>query len=144
MKDLIRKTIIRALLGAVIGIGISISLHVFFNGYADAYEVVIQLVGSAILGIVNMGAMSIYDIESWGLLRSTVTHFVLSLSSFLLANSLLGWFDKKVMLIVIVAFVLIYFMIWLFQYLIWKREITKMNENLSRMNKIKEEGDQHE
>ncbi|MCR4929929.1 MAG: DUF3021 domain-containing protein [Lachnospiraceae bacterium] len=141
MKDLIRKTIIRALLGAVIGIGISISLHVFFNGYADAYEVVIQLVGSAILGIVNMGAMSIYDIESWGLLRSTVTHFVLSLSSFLLANSLLGWFDKKVMLIVIVAFVLIYFMIWLFQYLIWKREITKMNENLSRMNKIKEEGD---
>ena len=90
MKDLIRKTIIRALLGAVIGIGISISLHVFFNGYADAYEVVIQLVGSAILGMVNMGAISIYDIESWGLLRSTVAHFVLSLSSFLLANSLLG------------------------------------------------------
>ena len=144
MKDLIRKTIIRALLGAVIGIGISISLHVFFNGYADAYEVVIQLVGSAILGMVNMGAMSIYDIESWGLLRSTVTHFVLSLSSFLPANSLLGWFDKNVMLIVIVAFVLIYFMIWLFQYLIWKREIRKMNENLGRMNKSKEEGDQHE
>ena len=144
MKDLIRKTIIRALLGAVIGIGISISLHVFFNGYADAYEVVIQLVGSAILGIVNMGAMSIYDIESWGLLRSTVTHFVLSLSSFLLANSLLGWFDKNVMLIVIVAFVLIYFMIWLFQYLIWKKEIRKMNENLNRMNNVKEEGDQHE
>ena len=122
----------------------SFTVAVTSNGYADAYEVVIQLVGSAILGIVNMGAMSIYDIESWGLLRSTVTHFVLSLSSFLLANSLLGWFDKNVMLIVIVAFVLIYFMIWLFQYLIWKKEIRKMNENLNRMNNVKEEGDQHE
>lgn len=144
MKDLIRKTIIRAFIGAIIGIGISVSLDVFINEYNSVYEAVIQLVGSAILGLVNMGAMSIYDIESWGLLRSTVTHFVLSLSSFLLANSLLGWFDKNVMLIVIVAFVLIYFMIWLFQYLIWKREIRKMNENLGRMNKSKEEGDQHE
>lgn len=143
MKDLVRKTIIRAIIGGIIGIGISVALHITM-GYKDAYEVAIQLVGSSLLGIVNMGAMSIYDIENWGVLRSTITHFVLSLSSFLLANSLLGWFDKNIMLIVIIAFIVIYFMIWLFQYLIWKKEIRKMNEDLNRMNRNQEAEDQHE
>ena len=130
-KELISKTIIRALIGTIIGIGISVAICMFSGNYKEIFNhpgaFVAQLTGSALLGFVNMGAMSIYDIESWGLVRTTVTHFAISFTSFLLANTLLGWFGRNMLVIMIIAFVLVYFLIWLIQYLIWKKEIAMKN-----------------
>ena len=147
-KELISKTIIRALIGAIVGIGISIAICMFSGNYKEIFyhpgAFVAQLTGSALLGFVNMGAMSIYDIESWGLVRTTVTHFAISFISFLLANTLLGWFSRNVLVIVIIVFVLVYFLIWLFQYLIWKKRIKELNNDLKNMISKEEKGDQHE
>ena len=147
-KELISKTIIRALIGAIIGIVISIAICLFSGNYKEIINhpgyFVAQLTGSALLGLVNMGAMSIYEIESWGLVKTTVIHFAISFTSFLLANTLLGWFGRNILVIVIIVFVLVYFMIWLIQYLIWKKEIKNLNNDLKNMMSKKEEGDRHE
>lgn len=147
-KELISKTIIRALIGAIIGIGISVAICLFSGSYRGIINhpgaFVAQLTGSALLGFVNMGAMSIYKIESWGLLRTTVTHFVISLTSFLLANAVLDWFSRNAMVIAIIIFVLVYFLIWLIQYLIWKKEVRNLNNELKNMISKEEKGDQHE
>ncbi|MCR5847032.1 MAG: DUF3021 domain-containing protein [Lachnospiraceae bacterium] len=147
-KELISKTIIRALIGAIIGIAISIAICLISGSYRDIINhpgaFVAQVTGSALLGLVNMGAMSIYDIESWGLVKTTVIHFIISFTSFLLANTLLGWFERNVLVIVIIAFVSVYFLIWLIQYLVWKKEIKNLNNDLKNMISKEEEGDRHE
>jgi len=148
MKDLKSKTIIRALIGAIIGIGISITIGLLTGSFKDVMihpgEFVAQIVGSAFLGFVNMGAMSIYEIEEWGLVKTTITHFVISLSTFLLVNAFLNWFSRKILVIAIIIFVVLYFFIWLIQFLAWKNEIKKMNSDLEKMIRKEEEGNIHE
>lgn len=146
MKDLKTKTIIRALVGAILGVAICFFMAGIGGGLGELasnpLELIRQIIGSSLLGIVSMGGMTIYEIESWGLLRTTCTHFILSLSAFLLCNSLLGWFEKDIILIVLVVWIITYFLIWLFQWLHCKSEIKKMNSDLEKMQRKEE--DHHE
>ena len=139
MKQLKTKLTIRALLGAVIGMLISAALCAF-DGYSKELFLnppafFLQIVGSGIFGAVANGGAIVYDIESWSLLKATVLHYILAIGGFVVTSLLLGWFGGTILLIMVGIMTLIYIGIWLFNYLIWKREIRKINEGLGKIRK---------
>lgn len=136
--------LIRALLGALIGLVICITLYAF--GTFD--EIVVdnkgfvirQFVGSALLGFVAMGGTIVYNVERWSLNVVTVIHYLMTIAVFILDCVFLNWFPNKYLPIVILIFTGAYFIIWLINYIIYKRSIRDINSDLDELRK-REDGD---
>ena len=143
MSEMKYKIIMNALIGALIGIMIAVMIYVL-GGYDDPEPprlmLLKQVIGSALFGAVNMGAARIYDIENWSIVRVTVTHYALSLGSFVICNILLGWFGPEEILIVFIIFTAVYFLIWLIMYLIGKKQVKALNEELDVIHHGEKEG----
>lgn len=139
--------LIRALIGTIIGLAICITLYafgIFDNIVLDNKGLMIsQFVGSAILGFVSMGGTIVYDVEKWGLTKVTALHYAMTLAVFVLDCLILSWFPLGVLPIVLVIFTIAYFIIWLINYLIYKRNIRDINSDLDELRK-REEGESHE
>lgn len=73
----------------------------------------------------------------------TIIHYAITLAVFVLDSVLLKWFPYGVLPIVILIFTGAYFIIWLINYLIYKRSIRDINSDLDELRK-REEGDSHE
>ncbi|NMA94185.1 MAG: DUF3021 domain-containing protein [Clostridiales bacterium] len=91
--------------------------------------VVVQTLLGAILGMIAFAGTLFFDIEEWSLLRATAAHCALILSTFLIVGARLHWFSMHIIAISIMAgiIILMYALIWVIMYLIWKREIREMN-----------------
>lgn len=87
-----------------------------------------------IYGAVAMGSSTVYSIEKWSIARATVTHFLLVFTLFFLLVISMGWFSLKdpAFWIAVGAMVIGYVLTWLFQYLSYRRQIRKMNDELIR------------
>lgn len=137
MNKLVNSFIIRALIGALMGIAICIMLYAF-GVYDDIIldnkpYVLMQFIGSAINGIICMGSTIVYDIDKWGLSKVTLIHYVITLVSFFSFNFLLSWFSEFNIFIILLVFTIAYFIIWLINYLLYKREIRRMNKELENI-----------
>ena len=134
MDSIKNKLVIKALAGAVMGMLISLIIHAvnISNGelITDAPFFITQFVGSGLMGAVCMGSSVVYDIESWSLVKVTITHYAIAMIAFLTASLVLKWFNGTALLIAIATFSVAYALIWLFEYLLWKKEIRKMNRDL--------------
>ncbi len=106
-------------------------LYADYTEYANRTALLVQLLGSGLLGLVNMGGTIVYDLEEWGLTQATFTHYILALIAFFTASELLGWFPHNVMLIVFAVFTVVYFIIWLCNYINWKVQVGQMNKELT-------------
>ena len=86
-------------------------------------------------GAAAMGSTVIYDVEEWSIARATATHFLLSFALYFLLVITMGWFrlDDPVFWIVVAVMAAAYVLIWLVQYLSYRRTIRNMNENLEKM-----------
>lgn len=142
--------LIRFINKSAIGFSVSILIWIFMfsintilsnggefpeNATIDAWEVVRELLLSGLIGVVGMGGSVIYEFESWGVLKTTVTHFVLSFSAFTVIAKVLGWFTPEAtleMVIIYVVMVIGYVIVWLVQYTLYKKEIRDINESLKR------------
>ncbi len=130
------KCIFLSMLGFSIGLIIGAVMYVAF---ASADEIttgeglLAQLIGSGIYGAIPMGGVIAYDIERWSLLRATLTHYILTFAAFFVVNLILGWFGGIGLLIAFLALSGAYFVIWIIMYTTWRREIRKINEELSEM-----------
>lgn len=147
-----RKILRRSVLGMPIGMAISYMITVIISvmsGGGTYYPVVpelitafgseinavlIQMLCSIIYGAVFAGASVIWEMESWSILRMTITHLlVISILSFPIA-----WFmmwiphDFRGAAIYFAMFFGIYAIIWLSQYASMKKRIRQMNERLNR------------
>lgn len=132
--ELKSKFIIKSLIGFIIGLFVGI----FFwslNARTDfGKEFLVHLVMSGVYGLLAMGGSVVYDIESWGLLKATVSHYVLVMFDYIVVAVLLKWYTRvSDLLISIVIMTVLYAMIWLFEYLVWKRTIREMNAELRKM-----------
>ena len=89
-----------------------------------------------------MGSTVIYDVEKWSIVRATVTHFLLVFVLYFLLVITLGWFrlDDPVFWIVVGAMAAGYILVWLIQYLLYRRKIREMNDVLNKW-KIEENPD---
>lgn len=146
MKRYVNSFIFRALIGALMGIAICLILYGF--GLYDEIIiddkpfVIVQFVGSALNGIICMGSTIVYDIDNLGLSKVTLLHYVITLVSFLCFNFLLGWFSEFNIILILVVFTVAYFIIWLVNYLIYKREIRRMNKDLEYIKQKAGESDE--
>ena len=90
-----------------------------------------------------MGGSIVYQFERWGLLKATLVHYTLTLAAFLITNAALNWFPASVLAIVLILFTVVYFIIWLVQYLRWKKTIQEMNQDLERLADQKKNEEEH-
>ena len=142
MRMLWKKATLLGLAGFVLGVltGIGFMLARSSEGLKAAFP---NLLLSGIYSAVVTGSSIVYDIEEWSIARATATHFLLSFSLYFLLVLSMGWFrlDDPVFWIVIAVMVVIYVLIWLFQYLSYKRKIREMNHDLKIWKSSKKEPD---
>lgn len=146
MKRYVNSFIFRALIGALMGIAICLILY-GFGSYDeiiidDKPFVIMQFVGSALNGIICMGSTIVYDIDNLGLSKVTLLHYVITLVSFFSFNFLLGWFNEFNIILILAVFTVAYFIIWLVNYLIYKRKIRRMNKDLEDIKQKAGESDE--
>lgn len=108
-----------------------------------AGAVVAQTVLGAIFGMVAVGGMCFFEIEGWSLLRSSAAHCSLILVSFIIVGLQLRWLSFHLISILIMASIifLVYTLIWLIMYVIWKKEIREMNRLAEEYKKDVETSD---
>ena len=111
--------------------------------FFDHPSMIWQLIGSGLYGAVAMGGSIVYQFERWGLLKATLVHYTLTLAAFLITNAALNWFPASVLAIVLIPFTVVYFIIWLVQYLRWKKTIQEMNQDLERLADQKKNEEEH-
>lgn len=108
-----------------------------FGAYCAAHGpggTALYLALSGLLGAVNMGTTAVYDREQWGLLRCTLVHFAIAMSTVCAVGFSLGWLSLRepATLWVLAGCAGVYFIIWLFMYLRYRRQIRRINEALKR------------
>ena len=137
MSELKTKMIIKALIGAIISMLICLFISTFANDPAelivDRFEFIIQFIGAGIYGAIPMGGSIVYEFERWSLLKATLIHYFMTMGALTVTNVLLGWFAWNIYLVVLLAMTVAYFIIWLVNYLSCKREIERINNDLSNM-----------
>lgn len=140
-----KRLLIRSLLGFVVG---AAAVHIFtpaisyfvFGEWAlcapelsDALgqtgAIILQTALGALFGMVALGGMCVYDVESWSLLRASLVHCLMVLVSYLITGLILRWFSADPVSILTIAGMIlaVYTVIWLIMYAAWKMEMRKMN-----------------
>ena len=145
MREFWKKTLFWAavgfMLGMLVGLGIS-AIYDRQDAFTHGGAGRLNLFMSGLLGAVNTGSTSIYTLERWGLLRCTLTHFCLSMAATCTVGLSMGWFSlgDPLTLWMLAGWVVVYFIIWLVNYLIFKRQIRQINEALKRWKNAQGEG----
>lgn len=135
-----KKATLLGLVGFVIGS--MISLCFMLGGLQTLPEALPHILLGGIYGAVAMGSSIVYDIEKWSIARATATHFLLVFTLYFLLVISMEWFrlDAPLFWIIVGGMVVVYILIWLFQYLSYRRKIREMNEELEKW-KSKENAD---
>ena len=149
-----KKTFLRALIGAPIGLAIStiitivISLTVGDGNYypvvpqliinckSEINAVLLQAVCSMLYGAVWSAASVVWEREDWSILRQTATHLaVCSLATFPIAY-ITQWMKHTTLGILSYfgIFLIIYFIIWQSIYWNIKRNVERMNKKIQENN----------
>lgn len=137
--DLKSKFLINSLIGLVIGMAVGVATWIVFGGQSEDRSLVLHIAMSGLHGLIPCGAATVYDIESWGLTRSTVVHALITLATIIGIEIPMKWFTLgPEFLIAMVIYVVIYLIIWLVNYLYWKHSVRQMNEQLEIMNHNKQ------
>lgn len=137
-----KKATLLVLIGFITGAAIGVLFTLARSSEGLKASDLPQFLLGGIYGAVAMGSSLVYDIEKWSIARATATHFLLVFALYFLLVTAMGWFrlDDPVFWIVISVMVIAYVLIWLFQYLAYKRKIQAMNEDLKKW-KSREDAD---
>ena len=133
-----KKATLLGLTGFVLGIMIWAGFALMSGsseGLRDAFP---HLLLGGLYGAMAMGSSVAYAVEKWSIARATATHFLLMFGLYCLLVLSMGWFriEDPVFWIVIAVMAVGYVLIWLLQYLAYKRKVQQMNDDL-RMLKAK-------
>lgn len=149
-----KKLLFRCIIGGFIGITISTVITIIisiFIGDGVYYPVVPELISdckneinavilqticSLICGMAWAGASIVWEIESLGMLRQTIIHFLIaSIASFPIAY-FMRWMQHSVLGIISYfgIWIFIYIIIWLSVFLIMKNRLKKINQKIQEKN----------
>lgn len=141
---MLKKTLIRALIGVIIGIlmGDGIAMLTTIGGdFIPAAESLIGLCGgfpqafivqsllSGLYGAISFGGISLYDIERLPLALVSVVHCLIIVLLHIPNSLFLGW-SETVWDVLIMAGIQVaaYFVIWLILYLVYRKQVKELNE----------------
>ena len=118
-------------------------LHFVAQGFSDfigneTRALLIQELVTGLYGGIVMGATVAYEVEKWSILRSTLTHFIITFTCYFATGTFLRWYSPSNMadLLGMFAIMLVsYVLIWLFNYLGYRAEVRKINSGLENMKK---------
>ena len=137
MNGLWKKAAVRSSIGFVMGVlvGMGFLSTTGFSEYLAQYgpgRFILYMFSSGMLGAINMGATIIYEMEHWGLLRCTLSHFAIAMATYFTIGFSMGWLRLRDPFtgLMSAACVVIYFIIWLIIWLLNRRRIRKVNEAL--------------
>ncbi|MBR6222681.1 MAG: DUF3021 domain-containing protein [Lachnospiraceae bacterium] len=152
--NLKNKFILKASIGFSLGMLISVVINIIatavttgsgdfiLSNPAAAYDgrsiklILIELLTAGLLGMVGNGGAIVYEIESWSIVKSTSTHFVFTMITYIIVGRINGWLTpglSMVNLIQIVSMIVAYILICLFQYLVYKREVAELNDSIKKL-----------
>ena len=141
MTSLRKKALLLSSIGFVLGIVVGVCFQLIskpelLSLTGHTLTKILYYLFCGLLGVLGMGGSVIYDIESWSILRCTVTHFLITFGGFvafytgLVAIGVSDMPPVGIRIIILVGFVAVYFCIWLIQYLIYRHKVKKMNAKL--------------
>lgn len=155
MSDMKKKIVVRAFIGAPMGLAISTAISIAISlviGDGQFYAVVpelmtscgteinavlLQAVCSLLYGAAWGGASVIWEMDDWSILRQTATHFVIcSLATFPMAY-FMRWMGHDVLGIsaYFAIFLAVYCVIWLSQYAVMKKRVQQMNSKIAKIDR---------
>ncbi len=133
------KFIINSLVGFILGMLVGIVIWMIPPVNSEGRSLIVHVIVSGIHGLIPCGAATVYEIESWGLTKQTVVHATLTLATILGIEIPMKWWEPgPEMLIALVAYVVIYAIIWLANYLYWKITVADMNKALDEIHSRKD------
>ncbi|MBR5336637.1 MAG: DUF3021 domain-containing protein [Lachnospiraceae bacterium] len=141
MNRVLKKGLILGAVGFVMGIIIGVVIFTMTGGREITPVSIFHFLVGGIYAAWAMGGSTMYDIESWSILRCTLTHFITTLLAFYLMGTIQdGWLviGSSLFWIVTAAFVVAYIIIWLAQYFSYKRKVKRMNEELRAFREKKD------
>lgn len=149
-----KKILLRSLLGAPIGVTVSLIITIIFSlslGHGEYFPaphelidwcggnatagVIVQMICSLFVGAVCGGSSVIWEIEKWSLLKQTLVHFAVIAVPFFGIGYVINWMPHHIYgaLGYIGGFVGGYLIMWLSIYFSVKAKINKMNKQLQTM-----------
>lgn len=145
MKEVLKKALFLSALGCILGMTIGVVFWIIGDPNAlkedSISNLIVYIVVSGLYGMVAMGASAVYDIEQWSIARATLVHFIVTLAGFYILGLVEGWltFGDAIFYIMTAAFLIIYFIIWLIQYMSVKHMVNNLNRDLEKMKSPEED-----
>ncbi|MBQ6148311.1 MAG: DUF3021 domain-containing protein [Oscillospiraceae bacterium] len=145
MQSIFKRAILLFALGFILGIllgfiimGATENLN---RDQQNINDLSLYLFTCGILGAINMAATVVYSIEHWGLLRTTLTHFCISMGTLCIIGFSVGWLNihNTVTWIILIISIIVYFIIWFIMYWRYKQKIKKINDALGRWKKTQKD-----
>lgn len=147
-----KKIIMRGLLGLPTGIAIGFVITLIISaciGNGSFYPVtpelidtmgnelnavILQTVLCAVMGVGFAAASVIWELDSWSLAKQSGIYFMIISVIMLPIAYVTNWMKHTALgvLSYVAIFVAIFIIVWLSQYLLWKRKINKMNALVSK------------
>lgn len=148
-----KKILVRSLLGAPIGVVVSLVITIIFSlcmGHGEYFPaphelidwcgnettaVIVQMFCSLFIGAVGGGSSVIWEIEKWSLLKQTLVHLAVIAVPFFGVGYVMNWLPHYLYgaLGYIGGFVLVYVVMWCSIFFSIKAKIKKMNRQLQEM-----------
>lgn len=146
MKKIVSRVLYSFPIGISCSVGVSLFLSllfgegkyypfaaslVFFTG-SEVKAMLLQTMLSGILGSVFGGMSFIWEIERWSILKQTAVYF-LSVSIPMMGISyLLYWMEHSLngFLLYFLIFVMVFFVVWLFNFAIYWFNVRRINQEL--------------
>lgn len=147
-----KKMIMRGLLGLPTGIAIGFVITLIISaciGNGSFYPVtpelidtmgnelnavILQTVLCAVMGVGFAAASVIWELDSWSLAKQSGIYFMIISVIMMPIAYVTHWMKHTALgvLSYVAIFVAIFIIVWLSQYLLWKRKIKKMNALVSK------------
>ena len=134
-----RKILIRAVVGFVLGALVALILGLVDMRFCsqdlaaavggEGLGVALQFLGSGLYGAACMVGTLFYDVERWSLALATGLHYLIIAVGLVLCNWLLKWgMGAGILLTVLAGQTVGFFLIWLFMWLRYRKEVKELNE----------------
>ncbi len=154
-----KKIILRSIFGLPIGIAIGYLITIFISlGWANGYyapcvpelisvtgneinAVMLQALLCGLLGAGFAASSVIWEIERWGIIKQTGIYFIIISVIMLPIAYFLFWMEHSIagFFSYFGIFVLIFAFVWIMEFMIGKRNVKQMNENLHHVKDSNDE-----